>query len=348
MSARFGRVPVPEPGAPRPLARISVLIPARNEAENLARLLPSLRDQSFPAHEIIVIDDGSEDGTADRARELGATVLAAEPLPAGWYGKPWACQQGAEAASGDWLLFLDADTELEPEALFRIGHLGSDPGSVHGICPYHEVKEPYEELSAFFNVIMLLGMNAFTIRGAKARRIGLCGQALFISDEQYRAVGGHASVRSEVLENFHLANHLSSAGYTCRCYLGWGTIRMRMFPGGLDELVAGWSKGFVSGADNTPKPAMIGISLWLSALIMSAVSLTFLPLASLSAAAAIGGFYALCALQCLYLFRNAGSFRAVTAVLFPVGLVFYLSVFYRALQRRKSGASVSWKGRDVV
>ncbi len=345
MSARFRRVPEPEE---EPISiRVSIVIPARNEEENLARLLPSLTRQDLSAHEIIVVDDQSEDRTAELAREHGAIVVEGEALPEGWYGKPWACQQGASRATGDWLLFLDADTELEGGGLRRIAALAEEENAVHSICPYHRVEEGYEQLSSFFNVIMLLGMNAFTIRGKAAQGIGLFGQAMFVSRQQYEKVGGHEPVKREVLENFHLSRHFKQAGFHCRCYLGAGTLSMRMFPDGLAGLVAGWSKGFVSGADNTPRAAVVGISFWLSGLIMSVISLTFLPLASTAVSGAIGVFYLLCAGQCFYLFRNAGSFWGVGALLFPVGLIFYQVLFFRAVRKRRQGEQTQWKGRDV-
>jgi len=345
--ARLRRVPKTERGAPKPGVKISIIIPARDEEENLSRLLPSISAQEFAPHEIIVVDDQSTDGTAKVAAENGAHVIPGQPLPDGWFGKPWACQQGADAATGEWLFFLDADTELETEALIDIGDLARDTKSVHSICPWHRVERPYEQLSAFFNVIMLLGMNAFTLKGNSARGIGLFGQAMFISREQYDTVGGHRKVRREVLENFKLSQYLANAGFNCRCYLGKGTVKMRMFPGGFGHLVAGWSKGFISGAGYTPRSAMIGISAWLSGLIMMTISLTFLPLASAAAAKVIAILYGLGVAQSLFLFRRAGGFWFVSALLFPIGLVFYQAVFFRALVRKKSGGTVQWKGRDV-
>lgn len=348
VSARFQKVPALEETESGATPKISILIPARNEEENLSRLLPSLVSQSYPEFEIVVVDDQSEDATATLATENGARVISGEPLPDGWYGKPWACQQGANAATGDWFLFLDADTALEEGALSRIAALTQDEGSVHSICPYHQVSKPYEELSAFFNVIMLLGMNCFSLKGDQAEGIGLFGQALLISREQYERVGGHEVVKQEVLENFHLSRPLAEAGYRCRCYLGKGTIWMRMFPEGFEDLVRGWSKGFVSGADNTPKNALIGISLWLSGLIMSTIALTFLPLAGPTVSIGVLVLYGLCVIQTLYLIKHAGSFSIWSALFFPIGLFFYQGLFFRALRRKKAGGQVQWKGRDVT
>ena len=227
---RFRTVPAVDFAATAPGVKLSVVIPARNEEDNLSRLLPSLRDPFFAPHEILVVDDHSTDRTAEIARGHGANVISGSDLPAGWYGKPWACQQGADAATGDWLLFLDADLVVAPGGLRRLAALAvAEPEAVHSIGPYHRIERTYEELSAFFNAIMILGMNAFTVKGAQAREIGLFGQAMVLSKATYAAVDGHYRVRAQVLENFHLSRDFREAGIACRCYLGKGTVTMRMF-----------------------------------------------------------------------------------------------------------------------
>jgi len=344
VAIRFRRVPSRECLS---LSKVSVVIPARDEEANLARLLPSLFDQDSPPHEVIVVDDQSSDRTAEVARDSGARVVEGKPIPEGWFGKPWACQQGAELATGDWILFLDSDTVMEPGGMEKIAALSADEESVHSICPHHRVEKAYEQLSSYFNVVMLLGMNAFTWKGEEADQIGLFGQAMLISKEQYDAVGGHEPVKREVLENFHLSRFLAEKGYRCRCYLGKGTIWMRMFPDGIEDLMAGWSKGFVSGAGNTPKSALIGISFLLSGLIMGMIALTFLFQASVAVAWAVGGFYFLCVFQSWYLFRQAGNFSPLGAILFPIGLCFYQGLFFRALNCKREGGTVEWKGRHV-
>jgi 4,4'-diaponeurosporenoate glycosyltransferase len=100
--------------------RVSVLIPARNEALSRPRLLEALAQQSLRPLEVIVIDDHSSVVAASHAAAAGVTVLASEPLPPGWCGKTWALQQGATASSGDLLVFLDADTEPNSCFLARL------------------------------------------------------------------------------------------------------------------------------------------------------------------------------------------------------------------------------------
>lgn len=347
MFARPRRVPAPPDDGPAS-TRVSVVIPARNEEGSIGILLDSLERQRSRPHEILVIDDRSEDRTAAVASEYGVGVATAPPAPDGWVGKSWACQQGLERATGDWLLFLDADTELEPGGLERIAALaGAGEDHAHSVCPYHTVSAPYEQLSSFFNAISALGANAFSLKGNRAAEIGLFGQVLLVPRERFANLGGYAAVKGHVLENFALAGHLRSAGIVPSCWLGRGSIRMRMYPGGLRELIAGWSKGVVSGAGSAPRSVLFGVSLWFSALFLAAIALAFIPVASSAAATAAAGVYLLATLQVAVLFRLVGNFSPLASLFYPVPLIFYQLVFFAALWHKRSGKSVYWKGRDV-
>ena len=116
------RVPVPA-GADPTRPPVSVVVPARDEEANLVVLLGSLVPQVGPGDEVIVVDDQSSDATVEVAHAGGAVVVAAPSLPSGWAGKQWACHTGAERATNDILVFLDADTRIEPGGLDRIASL---------------------------------------------------------------------------------------------------------------------------------------------------------------------------------------------------------------------------------
>lgn len=303
----------------------SIIIPARNEEHNVPVLLRSINAQSSRPLEVIVVDDGSTDRTAAVARELGATVIVSKPLPDGWRGKTWACHQGAQAARGELLLFLDADTWFETDGLGKI--LAAYDGGALSVGPYHAVRQPYEQLSAFFNLVMTAG----TVPG------GLFGQMLVVDRESYRRVGGHEAVKGRTLENFFLASRFREAGITVRCLIGKSTLSFRMYPNGLHELIEGWTKGFAAGAGQTPRPRLLLIVAWLSALVMAVFLLSF---------GLIGmSMYLLCAVQLHWLLRRVGAFRWYTAMLYPVPLLFYFIVFTRSALR--SGKPVTWKGRAI-
>ena len=254
--------PVPRRQAPAgPSASVSVVVPARNEQSTLPALLASLR--ALPLAEVVVVDDASVDDTAAVARSGGATVLSASPPPPGWTGKAWACQLGADATSGDLLLFLDADTVLEPDALAGLLELHGRHGGLVSVQPFHRVERPYEQLSAYFNVMAVLASGAFSRR--PARRPMAFGPCLLTSRTDYEAAGGHAAVRGAILDDVELAAAYDRAGLPVRCAVGGDAIRMRSYPGGLRQLADGWTKNFASGASAAAAGPAIGAGLWISA-----------------------------------------------------------------------------------
>lgn len=330
--------------------RISIIIPARDEEENITTLLQSITQQDLKPHETIVVDDGSTDQTTEMAKKHGASVIAAPSLPSGWKGKPWACQQGANYATGDWLLFLDADTRLQTTALSLLAATTEQGNGNHvtSVSPHHRIKKPYEELSAFFNLLMVTGVNAFGLGKGSQNNSALFGQCMLISKETYAQVGGHSRVKSYILENFHLARHLKSLGIQLNCYLGKDVLSMRMFPSGFTELWNSWKKGFSSGAAQSAPRALILSSIWISgamfAIVSSGITL-FSDTLILKAVAIIT--YMIYAIQSLFIFRKIGSFSPINALFFPISLLFYQTLFFVSILSKKRGKTTQWKGRDV-
>ena len=254
--------------------KISVIIPARDEEANLGKLLPMLNEQHEAVHEVIVVNDHSQDGTADVVHKHGATLLESKELPEGWYGKSWACAQGARAATGDWLLFLDADVEPGPDTVTLMKSSSAEwPDAVISVCPWHRMERPYEQLSVFFNLLMIGGVGAFTWKGATAPQVALFGQVLLIKRELYKKTGGHELVKGELLENFCLGRELENMGIERRCFLGGHSIAMRMFPSGFASLLESWTKAGTAGATSTSKGILILSSLWLTGLMFVSTSL---------------------------------------------------------------------------
>lgn len=307
---------------------ISIVIPARDEEHNLPHLLDSIAAQSVKPHEIIVVDDGSTDRTAEIAAAAGALVLSSKPLPDGWRGKTWACHQGALAASGNVLLFVDADTTFEPGGLARMS--SCNQGGAFSAGPWHAVRKPYESLSLFFNLNMVAG----TVPD------GLFGQMLMVDRGLYQKAGGHESVKGRILENFRLAEHFRELGAPVRSVAGRGVISFRMYPGGIADLIEGWTKGFASGAGNTPRGTLLLLVAWMIGLMTAPVGL----IASGMQAGWIV-IYLLCAVQVAWFARGVGGFPWYATLFYPVPLMFFFALFARSA--RRSGKNVTWKGREI-
>ena len=336
----------PEPAAEEgrgtvAVAQLSIIIPARNEEGNLPRLLGSLAAQSVRPGEIIVVDDGSTDRTAEVARQNGARVLASQALPAGWRGKTWACHQGAQAAVGQWLLFLDADTWFEPEGLARA--LAEFPAAGAGalaLVPYHAVRNFHEQFSGFFNLVLLAGTGAFTFLGDGYRWRGLPGQFLLLDRVTYQRAGGHEVVKGRILENFWFSKQLQNLQVPMRCGSGRGVFSFRMYPEGWRQLVEGWTKGFASGAGQTPLLLLLLIIAWLGGLFFAPIGVFVCGAPWLWLA-----LYGLCVAQVGWLLRGAGTFHWIASLVYPALLGFFFTVFARSVWR--SGKIVSWKGREI-
>lgn len=318
--------------------QISVIVPARNEERTLPLLLGSLAGDVHT--DVTVVDDHSSDKTAQLARDHGAHVVSAFALPEGWTGKTWACVQGAAAAKGGTLLFLDADTWLAPRGLERMAAAAADDRVALSLLPFHITNKPYEELSLFFNLLMAFGAGGFGLIG----RARLFGQSLLVSRLLYEASGTHEAVRSEILENFVLASKVEAASGRCVCRGGRGVLNIRMFPEGLRQLCEGWTKAFATGAAKTQDAVLAVAIIWLAALCYVFVAAVSSHGDVRKLAAAI---YLIFAVQIAWMARQIGTFRVYTSALYPVPLMFFFVLFAYSAVRRGFGRQVTWRGRQL-
>ena len=195
------------PGTGGHAERVSVLVPARDEAHRIGPLLSSLpRDV-----QVLVLDDGSTDGTGDLVRAAGFPVLEGQPLPEGWLGKPWACQQLADAAAGDVLVFVDADVALAP------GAVAATVAALDGL----DLVSPYPRQLATGRARLVQPLLQWSILtflpsgGVRSSRPSLSaanGQLLAVRRDAYERAGGHAAVRDQVVEDVALLRAVKRAG----------------------------------------------------------------------------------------------------------------------------------------
>jgi len=335
-------------GGDAALPSVSVVIPARNEAHNLPLLLASLRRQSLQPCEILVVDDQSEDDTAAVAASGGARVLRSRSLPPGWLGKPWACWQGAREVSGEILVFLDADTVLETGGLERMAATWLDRRGLVSIWPYHRMERPYERLSAFFHIIIMASMRAFTPLGRRIAPLGAFGPCVVCARRDYLELGGHESVKGAILEDIALGQLFLKGGHPVHCLGGRGSIAFRMYPEGLGSLVTGFSKGMASGARASALLVLVPMVLWIAAGFIVSFSLVY----SLATGHWGGylpwlGLYALYSLQLAWILLRLGNYGLLTALLYPIPAGFFAAVFALSLGRTFGRRQVTWKGRSI-
>lgn len=261
--------------------RVSIIIPARNEAENIGPCLASLRQSSYDRLEIVVVDDRSTDDTASLAEAAAADdtrvrVIRGAELPAGWYGKPWACLQGFEAATGDILVFTDADTRHSAELLgHAVGAYLADSAGLLTVVTGQDCLTFWERV-VMPQFWLPLGLRFHPLRVNAARRprdVIANGQFIMVSREAYLAAGTHEAVRDQVAEDLALAQAFHAGGRRVRMWWADDLIRTRMYTG-LAHLVEGWSKNLFLGARASfpeepllravaPLLVMLGMAFWL-------------------------------------------------------------------------------------
>lgn len=330
---------------------ISIIIPARNEEKRMVPLLKSLQMQQFKPHEIIVIDDDSTDKTAETAKKYGAQVISKKILDDGWIGKSAACWSGATAATGEWFLFLDADTSLKnKDSLARMIETYHSVGArgILSFQPYHTIQRLYENASAIFNIIVMAGMNVFTPWREKFQEAGSFGPCLLTNKNDYFASGGHEAIGDAVMDDLELGQAFKQAGFPVRCYGGRGVICFRMYPEGMSHLLEGWTKNFGTASKSTHPFVMALISVWVSGGFLTPV-LLLTALFFTSPAWIITGFFAYVAylLQFMWLSRRTGNFHFSVLVFYPLLFLFFTLLFLWSLYLTNVRRSVNWRGRKI-
>jgi 4,4'-diaponeurosporenoate glycosyltransferase len=328
--------PRPLPAGPATRRAVAVVVPARDEAGTLPALLPSVVRELRPGDELVVVDDHSSDGTASVAARLGARVVSAPDLPPGWTGKCWACHRGALATSSPVLVFLDADVVLEaPDVLDRlVGRLdaASTPDErLVTVQPWHRTARATEQLSLLFNITAVMGSAAFTPLGERPRVAVAFGPMLACTRSGYEAIGGHAhpSVRGAVAEDLALADHFADV----RAFTGRPSVSFRMYPRGVRQLVAGWTKNIATGAGHIRWWFALAVVGWIWSLAGGWLTSPW--------------FYGASVVQLVVLGRRSGRFGLPAALVFPALTVFFLVVFVRSVVLTALGGSVTWKQRRV-
>jgi len=321
---------------------VSIIIPARNEEVSLGACLESLVSQQGVEFEIIVVNDHSVDRTREIAESFAkAHVIDAGPLPPGWTGKNNAVATGAQAARGEWLLFTDADTVHLPGSLSRsLAEAKQNAAALLSYSPEQVVTGFWER--AVMPVIfaeLAAQYRPSEVSDARSPAAAANGQYILITREAYDAIGGHAAIASNLLEDVELARAVKRSGRKIRFRFGGDAVRTRMYRS-FSQLREGWIKNL---AILFPAPARLAIwrfleflalvfSLALFILFVAYREFLFAPLFL------IGPILTLWRIA-----RAHFSWKANALVLFGLPLFSYLLLRSKLSQQR---GKVSWKGRE--
>jgi chlorobactene glucosyltransferase len=345
------QMPHVTPGAYPPPAtpRVRVVIAARNEAEAIGGCLETLGRQTYPDLEVVVVDGRSADGTADVARRYpGIAVLDEAPLPPGWVGKNWACVQGARGAEAPYLLFLDADVRLHPDAVATaVGWAEHDEADLVSFGARIEMQGWWERVVLpFYTQMVLTYFQAPRVNRPDSRAAVANGQFLLVRRSAYEAVGGHTAVAGIVLEDVALARRFRSAGRVLR--FGWAPelVSTRMYRDRA-EMFEGLLRSIYDTEFRAPRQILPIVGL---------VAFFLAPLGVLPLGLALGSvpLIAIGAVLWIALFGKHAAFaqgvggRALDGLLFPVAVGFYLALLGVSLARGIRGKPVLWKGREYA
>jgi chlorobactene glucosyltransferase len=349
-----------------PVPRVSIVLPARNEAAHIAACIHSIRASTWPDLELIVVDDHSTDGTGALAREAAAgdprvKIVNAPALPAGWFGKQWACQSGAAHATGSLMLFTDADTRHAPDLVGRMVRMREQRGaellSVAGHQAMGTVWERAVQPSVFTLILARYGGAAAIEQATHPRDVVANGQCFMLSRQVYDAIGGHEPVRGFVAEDVMMAQAIQARGQRVSLALGIGQLSTRMYDG-LRSLMKGWGKNMYAGGRHAMWGGALVQRLY-PLLLLSfplGILMPFVMLAWCAVAVITGG-----GVGAALLLWSAASSAAILAafaaanrlngdpvrraLLAPLGGAIVLAICVVAIAR---GNNVRWKDRGYV
>lgn len=335
---------------------VSVIIPARNESSGIRTVLGSILATTYHPIELLVVDDRSTDDTAAIVETFGdprLRLIRGEELPEGWYGKPWACYQGYQAAKGEILLFTDADTRHAPELLGRaVGSLVAEDARLVTVAPLQRCVTFWERvvMPQVWFLLALRYQPGAVNRARRERDVIANGQFILITREAYEAAGTHAAVKQEVAEDLALAQTFLRHGLKLHFAFAERLMETRMYLG-LSHLVEGWSKNiYLGGRRSFPHepvlralvPVMLIVAMlaWLlppTVLLAAAVDprLADLAPAVLLATALSAAFW--------MLICHGMQIPARYGLAYPIGAAMALYIILRSTWR--GGRRVEWRGR---
>jgi chlorobactene glucosyltransferase len=338
--------------------RVSVIVPARNESRNIAECLRSILASSYPRLEVIAVNDHSTDDTGPSARTVAAedsrlVVIDNPELPPDWFGKQWACQNGANAASGSILIFMDADARAADDLIARsvngMLRTGADFYSVLGRQEMVTFWERLLQMQVFTVLMTRFGGTEIVNRAGKSSAKIANGQYLMVRRTTYDEFGGHGLVRGYVAEDLMLAQRYFELGKRTVLVMGTNQLSTRMYTS-LRELIGGWRKNLFAGGRHSmpmggraatlaplllPLPFLMQLAPPVLLILAIALGLPTLELWS----ALTTGFTLLTWLA----YYRAARLPALYVLLYPLGAAMTLYIALSAIIR---GSRVEWKGRE--
>ena len=327
---------------------VTAIVPARNEEAVIDTCVRSLAAQR-EITQIIVVNDQSMDRTGEIVARLAAEISSVEvvsttQMGAGWTGKNHAAWQGAQRATGEWLLFTDADAELLPNAAARALELARETGAALVSFSPEQVTETWYEkaLIPFIYCRLARHFRYEEVNSEDPRKAAANGQFLMIRASAYRAIGGHESVSSEVLEDVALAKRAKLEGYRLWFGPGKGIVRVRMYRS-FSEMWEGWRKNLYLLVGGTPGAVyleLLKVVPWIWIVFPLVGTTLFPPVLPVVVALVLLAHMS----YGQALTRN--QFRGIYILYYVPAVILYSDVLWASYRAHRKGY-VEWKGRTI-
>ncbi|MGE5607754.1 MAG: glycosyltransferase [Bacillota bacterium] len=257
------------PSAPARWPAITVIIPARNEADTLPATIPTICRQDYPDFRVILVDDQSDDDSPRVIEQLQAahpnlTVVHGITRPADWHGKQWAVKQGVDHTNTEYLLFTDADILFHPQVLKQSMRVMQTRNlEMFSLLPQLILGSPSERIALAGAMAVITGLFPLTRANDPKSRLALAaGGFILIRRDAYERVGGHAAVRNQMIEDLSLARIMKQAGVRMQTLFTCDLLHTRMYTG-LADLWEGLSKNAFAGIDYSLWKYFVGTMLGL-------------------------------------------------------------------------------------
>jgi len=340
-------------------AKVSIIVPARNEEDRIGDCVKSLLAQDYPDLEILVVDDCSTDRTAEIVQEYAARdervmLVQGQPPPSGWLGKPHAIWQGVQEARGEYLCFVDSDGKLHPQCVRQtVGSLEEHGADMITLGMRLECPSFWEKaIQPLIVQLILIGFPGDKINDPSSEVASANGPFLMFRREVYEAIGGHAEIRDEIVEDLVLARKIKQKGFRLLWALAPDLMSVRMYAT-LKEIWQGWSKNFYKSLDESLALVVLaGIGVgWLFLLpwlflFWSGWELAAGPervqalvIMTLSLAAVLAHVVQRRWLSSVY------GLTPAAVVLQPVGALVVIGILVNSTLKTRLGGGVVWKGR---
>ena len=355
----LGTKTVPDP-LPDPAPSLSIIVPARNEANNIEACVRSVLAVDWPGPlQMVVLDDRSTDGTGEILARLAQEddrllVIQGVELPEGWLGKPHALHRAQQHATGEWLMFIDADVQVDPlgprRLIGRVISQGAEMASGLG----HLIAETFWELTVQTRMggVIAGGNPLDKVNDPEDEAALANGQCILFRRDTYDRMGGHESIKDSVLDDVDFARKAKAEQVNYRLYFAPGVFKCRMYTR-FNEIWEGWTKNLFPALEysliTTAVVTVLLFAMTLLPFVLLAKNILLALMGVPPDPLIVGLEITICAL--IFAFDVAAhrqhGYSTNQFWTFPLGMTIILALFWNSAWRISSGRGAVWKGRVV-